>query len=51
MTSVTMGICGSTPSEDAEAKKRSQAIDKALAEDQQRLRRECKILLLGIWSP
>ena len=43
-----MGICGSVPAEDAEAKKRSHAIDRALAEDQQRLRRECKILLLGM---
>ena len=46
-----MGICGSTPSEEAEAKKKSQAIDRALQEDQQRLRRECKILLLGMQTP
>jgi hypothetical protein len=30
-----------------EQKKRSQAIDKKLEEDSRRLRRECKILLLG----
>ncbi|KAI9671645.1 MAG: Guanine nucleotide-binding protein alpha-2 subunit [Alyxoria varia] len=42
-----MGICASAPAEDQEAKKRSQAIDRGLAEDQQRLRKECKILLLG----
>jgi hypothetical protein len=33
--------------DDAEQKKRSQAIDKKLEEDSKRLRRECKILLLG----
>lgn len=37
----------STNNEDAEQKKRSQAIDKKLEEDSRRLRRECKILLLG----
>lgn len=42
-----MGNCGSAPTEDGEAKKRSQAIDKVLEEDQKKLRRECKILLLG----
>ena len=42
-----MGICASTPTEDAEAKKRSQAIDRGLEEDSKKLRRECKILLLG----
>jgi hypothetical protein len=34
-----------------EQKKRSQAIDKKLEEDSRRLRRECKILLLGSSSP
>lgn len=43
-----MGICGSTPTDDGEAKKRSQAIDRALEDDQRKLRRECKILLLGM---
>jgi len=43
-----MGNCGSSPAETGEAKKRSQAIDKGLEEDQKRLRRECKILLLGM---
>jgi hypothetical protein len=44
-----MGACGSTESggEDMEQKKRSQAIDKKLEEDSRRLRKECKILLLG----
>ena len=42
-----MGICASKSEEDGEAKKRSQAIDRALEEDQKKLRRECKILLLG----
>ncbi len=38
----------STNSEEAEQKKRSQKIDKDLEEDSKRLRRECKILLLGM---
>ena len=42
-----MGLCMSTNTDDAELKKRSQAIDRALEEDSRRLRRECKILLLG----
>ena len=42
-----MGACGSTEVDDAEAKKRTQMIDKGLEEDSKRLRRECKILLLG----
>lgn len=43
-----MGMCFSTESAgDAEQKKRSQAIDRKLEEDSRRLRRECKILLLG----
>ena len=46
-----MGACGSSEAggsaEDTEQKKRSQAIDKKLEEDSRRLRRECKILLLG----
>lgn len=42
-----MGACMSTNSEQEELKKRSQQIDKTLEEDSRRLRRECKILLLG----
>ena len=42
-----MGICMSSSPEDGEQKKRSQAIDRKLDEDSRRLRRECKILLLG----
>lgn len=43
-----MGACMSSSSEEAEQKKRSQKIDKDLEEDSKRLRRECKILLLGM---
>ncbi|KAI0470169.1 G protein alpha subunit [Xylaria cf. heliscus] len=42
-----MGACMSSNKEDEEQKKRSQAIDRALDEDSKKLRRECKILLLG----
>ncbi len=43
-----MGSCLSSQSkEEAEQKKRSQMIDRKLEEDSRRLRRECKILLLG----
>ncbi|RYP91827.1 hypothetical protein DL770_002083 [Monosporascus sp. CRB-9-2] len=42
-----MGNCMSSNKEEEEQKKRSQAIDRALDEDSKRLRRECKILLLG----
>ena len=44
-----MGACGSSPSAEAdgEQKKKSQAIDRTLEEDSKKLRRECKILLLG----
>ncbi|ERT01591.1 guanine nucleotide-binding protein alpha-3 subunit [Sporothrix schenckii ATCC 58251] len=42
-----MGACMSSNSEEVEQKKRSQKIDKDLEEDSKRLRRECKILLLG----
>lgn len=34
--------------EETDQKKRSQKIDKDLEEDSKRLRRECKILLLGM---
>lgn len=43
----TMGACMSTNAEILEKKKKSQAIDRRLEEDSRRLRRECKILLLG----
>lgn len=46
-----MGACMSSNSEETEQKKRSQKIDKDLEEDSKRLRRECKILLLGTSSP
>lgn len=46
-----MGSCMSTNKEEEEQKKRSQAIDRALDEDSKRLRRECKILLLGAPEP
>lgn len=43
-----MGGCFSSESAaDIESKKRSQQIDRKLEEDSRRLRRECKILLLG----
>jgi guanine nucleotide-binding protein subunit alpha len=42
-----MGICNSTNNEEADQKKKSQQIDKILEEDSKRLRKECKILLLG----
>jgi len=37
----------SSSNEESELRKRSQAIDRRLEEDSRRLRRECKILLLG----
>jgi guanine nucleotide-binding protein G(i) subunit alpha len=43
-----MGACMSTDAAETEQKKRSQMIDKKLEEDSRRLRRECKILLLGM---
>lgn len=43
-----MGACQSTDNNDDEEKrKRSRAIDAKLEEDSRRLRKECKILLLG----
>ena len=47
-----MGACGSSEAGgggdvETEQKKRSQAIDRKLEEDSKKLRRECKILLLG----
>ena len=44
-----MGSClSSQQPEDAEARHRTQEIDKKLEEDYRRLRKEVKILLLGI---
>jgi guanine nucleotide-binding protein G(i) subunit alpha len=47
-----MGNMCSSGSEtnDVDAKKKSQAIDRGLDEDQRKFRRECKILLLGMAS-
>lgn len=45
---VKMGACMSSNNEELEQKKRSQKIDRDLEEDSKRLRRECKILLLGM---
>ena len=43
-----MGACNSTDNNgDGDQKKRSQMIDRTLEEDSKKLRRECKILLLG----
>ncbi|KAF2859788.1 guanine nucleotide binding protein, alpha subunit [Piedraia hortae CBS 480.64] len=43
-----MGMCMSSGgAAEGEGRKRSQAIDRSLEEDSRRLRRECKILLLG----
>lgn len=42
-----MGACMSSSNEEVDQKKKSQAIDKVLEEDSKRLRKECKILLLG----
>lgn len=43
-----MGACQSSQdNEEEEKKKRSRAIDAKLEEDSRRLRKECKILLLG----
>jgi len=38
----------STANDDGEQRKKSQAIDRGLEEDSKKLRRECKILLLGM---
>ena len=44
-----MGGCMSSPKpEDAQARQRTQEIDRRLEEDYRRLRKEVKILLLGI---
>lgn len=41
----------SSSNEEVDQKKKSQAIDKILEEDSKRLRKECKILLLGRLVP
>lgn len=47
-----MGACQSMQNGDEEEKKkRSRAIDAKLEEDSRRLRKECKILLLGTTDP
>ena len=47
-----MGACQSMQNGDEEEKrKRSRAIDAKLEEDSRRLRKECKILLLGSLGP
>ncbi|KAK0249918.1 Guanine nucleotide-binding protein alpha-2 subunit [Friedmanniomyces endolithicus] len=47
-----MGACQSSGNnEGGDQKKRSQMIDRTLEEDSKKLRRECKILLLGTISP
>ena len=46
-----MGACQSTDNgEEEEKRKRSRAIDAKLEEDSRRLRKECKILLLGEYN-
>jgi guanine nucleotide-binding protein G(i) subunit alpha len=44
-----MGNCFSS-NQEKEAKERSYAIDKQIEEDSRKLKRECKILLLGEWK-
>ena len=46
---VAMGSCMSTSGDDQ--RKRSNKLDKELEEDSKRLRKECKILLLGTSPP
>jgi guanine nucleotide-binding protein G(i) subunit alpha len=46
---VAMGSCMSTSGEESEQRKRSNKIDKEIEEDSRRLRKECKILLLGMF--
>ena len=46
-----MGNCLSSSSEEAEKKKKSQAIDRTIEEDSRRLKKECKIILLGNAHP
>ena len=46
-----MGACQSMPNSEDEDRKRSRMIDAKLEEDSRRLRKECKILLLGTQTP
>lgn len=46
---IKMGACMSKNDEETEQKKRSQKIDRDLEEDSKKLRKECKILLLGAY--
>jgi len=48
---LAMGSCMSTSGEESDQRKRSNKIDKELEEDSKRLRKECKILLLGTSQP
>jgi hypothetical protein len=48
---VVMGTCMSTGGAESEQRKRSNKIDKELEEDSKKLRKECKILLLGMSPP
>ena len=42
-----MGACFSSEGDDNEARKKTAVIDRKIEEDARRLKRECKILLLG----
>lgn len=42
-----MGACFSTEGDDSEARKRTAVIDRKIEDDARRLKKECKILLLG----
>jgi guanine nucleotide-binding protein subunit alpha len=44
-----MGIC--TSSEERAGRNKSQSIDRMIEKDEQKLKRECKILLLGKLTP
>lgn len=48
---LVMGSCMSTSGEESDQRKRSNKIDKELEEDSKKLRKECKILLLGKSPP
>lgn len=42
-----MGSCFSSEGDDSEARKRTAVIDRKIEDDARKLKRECKILLLG----
>jgi len=44
-----MGNCAST-NQEADGKARSDMIDRQIEEDSKKFKRECKILLLGVWT-